>query len=145
MADPVSIIGAVGSVLTIIDVVSKAIKCINEHRGRWKEADFTFLSLISQLGALRVALVKIQEWMDRQDEEPHHQLVMDLNNAISFCQMLAIKLDAVVGELRETTDAPPLQSARKMKIVLGNRDIEQLQKLIERQTGVLTLLLTACG
>jgi hypothetical protein len=144
MADPISIIGAVGAIASIIDVVGKSIKCINDLRDHWKEADLTFLSLVSQLTALRLALVKIQEWVDNSQEDAHHQLVMDLNSCISYCQLLVSKLDILVGQLNETTQGP-LELSSKVKLLFGSRDVEHVQKLIERQTGVLTLLLTACG
>lgn len=144
MADPISIIGAVGAIASIIDVVGKSIKCINDLRDHWKEADLTFLSLVSQLTALRMALVKIQEWVDNCQDDPHHQLVMDLSNSISYCQLLVTKLDVLICQLSETSKGP-LELSSKVKLVFGSRDVEYVQKLIERQTGVLTLLLTACG
>ncbi|EXJ67286.1 guanine nucleotide-binding protein subunit alpha, other [Cladophialophora psammophila CBS 110553] len=64
MADPISIIGTVGLVANIIDVVGKTNSTIRELRNDWKEADLTFLSLTTQLTALRAALIKIKEWMD---------------------------------------------------------------------------------
>ena len=64
MADPITIIGTVGAVANIIELVSKTINSIRDLRGKWKEADLAFLSLASQLTTLRAALTKIQEWSD---------------------------------------------------------------------------------
>ncbi len=71
-------IGTVGAIAKIIDVVSKTIGIIRELQNEWKEADLTFLSLAAQLTAFRAALAKIQEWTDNDLGDSHHQLVMDL-------------------------------------------------------------------
>ena len=144
MADPISIIGAVGAIANIIDVVSKSIKYINDLRGQWKEADLTFLSLAAQLTALRAALRKIQEWKENDLRDSHHQLVMDLDVSISCCKLLVTKVDMLLSELLEISDKP-LEFSSKMKLIFGSRNIDDVQKLIERQTSALTLLLTACN
>ncbi|KAF4625325.1 hypothetical protein G7Y89_g12839 [Cudoniella acicularis] len=144
MADPLSIIGAAASIAGIMDLVGKTVSTLRELHGQWKEADFTFLNLISQLTALRAGLDKISEWMEVEMGEPHHQLVMDLEVSISCCMMLVSKLDAHAEELqRDANDK--LVFWGKMKMVVKNGTLEELQKMVERQTIGLTLLLTACN
>jgi len=57
--DPVSILGATSSIFSIAEVLSKAIGTLHEMHTRWQEAGFTFLGLISQITAFKVALGKI--------------------------------------------------------------------------------------
>jgi hypothetical protein len=64
MADPLTIIGTVASVGAIIDLLSKSISTIRELQAQWQDADLASLSLGSQMGVLRVALTKIQEWIE---------------------------------------------------------------------------------
>jgi hypothetical protein len=45
--DPFTIVGTIGAIAHIVDLVSKSIKAIGELRGRWKEADLTLLSFAS--------------------------------------------------------------------------------------------------
>lgn len=145
MADPITIIGTVGALANIIDLVSKTINSIRDARGRWKDADLAFLSLTSQLGALRTALVKIQEWSDNElSVGPDYQLIMDLDVAMACCRMLVGKFDEFFLKLDQTTDEP-LDFAGKVKFVFGVRDLDDVQRMIERQVGVMTLLLTACN
>jgi hypothetical protein len=139
MADPLSILGAVVAIANIIDTTGKAIHSLNKLRSRWREADLTFLSLASQLTALRAALVKIQEWSEDQFD---YQLVMDLNVAVPCCRLLGDKVEMLVEELNLSTDQP-LTFSEKVKFVFGNQGIEGVQKLIEQQTNALGLLLHA--
>jgi len=144
MADPISIIGTAGALATIIDVLVKTVTVFRELHDQWKEADFTFINLIAQLTALRAALDKIQEWLNTDVAEPHHQLVMDLEVSISCCRMLVTKLQSHASELRHKTDNT-LNFASKMRLIKDNGTLDELQKIIERQTIALTLLLTACN
>lgn len=144
MADPISVIGSVGAICNIIDVVGKAIVTINELQGKWRDADLTFISLTSQLTALRAALAKIQDWMDSDLQDVHHQLVMDLDVSLSCCKLLVGKIDTFLSELDHTTDTT-MDFTSKAKLIFGNYNMEDVQKLIERQTTALNLLLTACN
>ncbi|KAF2258840.1 hypothetical protein CC78DRAFT_586623 [Lojkania enalia] len=74
----------------------------------------------------------------------HHQLTMDLDASLCCCKLLATKLDTLLSNLDQTTDTA-LDVRGKMKIVLGARDIDEMEKLLARQTDTLHLLLTACN
>jgi len=146
MVDPISLIGTAGSVANIIDVVAKTIDTIRELANEYKDADLRFFSLVSQLTALRAAFDKILEWMgmDMDPGDPHHQLIMDLDLSMTCCRMLVGKIDDMLAELRQEDDGK-LDFASKVKLVFGSKNINGIQKLIEQQTGALTLLLTACN
>lgn len=143
--EPISIIGAVGAMANIIDVVTRSIKHMSELRDRWKNADLTLLSLASQLTALRGALSKIQAWMETGlDGDPHHQLIMDLDVSIKCCQLLAGKIEALVEDLSHDFDKPR-EFSSIVKQVFNVKSIDDVQKLLDQQTNALTLLLTACN
>lgn len=143
--DPISIIGTAGAVANIIDVVAKTINTIRKLADEYKEADLRFLSLVSQLSALRAAFDEIREWMDSDlVGDPHHQLVMDLDVSISCCRLLVGKIEAMMTELRENDDGK-LDVPSRVKLVFSKKHIDGLQKLIEQQTSALSLLLTACN
>jgi hypothetical protein len=125
MADPISIIGTVGSIVNIIEVLGKTISTIHELCSQWREADFTFVNLIAQLTALKAALNKIQEWMDAEVVEPHHQLVMDLEVSMSCCRMLIGKMDAHVSELHQSSHNT-LNYQSKMELMVEGGTLEGL-------------------
>lgn len=145
MAEPISIIGAIAAIANVVDVVSKSIRSISKVRDRWKEADLTLLSLAAQLTALRAALTKIQDWMAEDlIGDPYHQLVMDLDVSMKSCELLISKVGILLDELGNDVDKP-LDFTSIVKLVFKGRSIEDVQRLIEQQTGALTLLLTACN
>ena len=144
MADIISIIGTAGAIANIIDVLAKTVSTLRDLHNQWKEADFTLFNLIAQLTALKAALNKIGEWMDTDSVEPHHQLVMDLDISISCCRMLITKMNSQISKLHPSP-GNTLNSQGKMKLMLKNGTLEELQKMVERQTNALTLLLTACN
>lgn len=144
MADPFSIIGTVASVGNIIELLGKSINTIRELQTKWQDADLISLSLASQMGVLRAALIKIQDWIEADPSEAHHQLIMDLDSSLLCCKTLVGKIDGQLSTLQQNSSDGSLATASKIKLILGSHDIEGLQKMIERQTNTLTLLLTAC-
>jgi len=144
MADPLNVIGAAASVASIVELLGKTIRGLHTLHSCWKEADFTFSNLISQLTTLKVALNKLQEWMDADVDEPHHQLVMDLEASVTYCRMLARRIDTEVEDLQHNLGIG-LDTQKKIKFLLKNGSLEELQKMVVRQTSALTLLLTICN
>jgi hypothetical protein len=144
MADPVSIIGAASSILGIVEVLCKSISTLHELHSRWNEADFTFINLVSQLTALKAALYKLQEWIDSDMADLHHQLVIDLGVSITCCRMVVGKIDTHLSAM-DQGEGNTLGVESKIKLVFKSGELEDLQKILERQTNALTLLLTACN
>jgi guanine nucleotide-binding protein G(i) subunit alpha len=144
MTDPLTIIGAAASVANIVELLGKTVGTLHTLHGRWKEADFTFVNLITQLTALKAALSKLQEWMDTDVDEPHHQLVMDLEASVTCCRMLVRRMDSEVEDLQQNSGSGP-DAQNKIKLIVKNGTLEELQKMVDRQTSALTLLLTVCN
>jgi hypothetical protein len=144
MAEALAIVGSIGAISSLVAGISKVILLITDLTAVWDDADLTLLSMASQLTALRAATTKIQEWMDGGFQDAHHQLVMDLDVSIKCCHLLISKVEAFLSELSDFTEKP-LDLRHKFKVVFGSAGPENVQKLIERQTSALTLLLTACN
>ncbi|KAK0735955.1 hypothetical protein B0T21DRAFT_365983 [Apiosordaria backusii] len=142
MADPLSIVGAVGSVAGIIDVLTRSMGAIATLRSQYNDADLIFMNLTSQLSVLRTGLIKISEWAETEPE-PHYQLMMDLDSVILCCQILASKLDSHLESLHR--GSLRLSSLGKLKLALNGPNIDAIQKMIGQQTATLTLLLAACN
>jgi guanine nucleotide-binding protein G(i) subunit alpha len=144
MADPLTVISTGASVVGIIEVLAKTMSRLGELKERWKQADFTFINLIGQLSALKTALNKLQEWIDSDVDETQPLLVMDLEASITCCRMLIDKINAEVSDLHRVAENG-LSSQGKLKLMLKNGTLEGLQKMVERQTNALTLLLMVCN
>ena len=144
MVDPITVLGTAGAVANIIEVLSKIITTLHEIHQQWKDADFTFLSLVAQLIALRAALTKIKEWADGEVTEHDYQLAMDLDVTVACCRLLVGKIDAQASDL-QSKPTGLLTASSRVKLIFGSGKGEALQRMIERQTNALTLLLTACN
>ena len=144
MADPITIIGTAGAAANIIEVLNSTISSLRQLHNQWKDADFTLMNLAAQLAALKAALGKIQEWMLSGTADPHHQLVMDLDLSMSCCQALVGRMGSKVSELNYKENGK-LDNKSRVKLVFGGKSMEEIQKMVERQTNALTLLLTACN
>ncbi|KAK0646975.1 hypothetical protein B0T16DRAFT_493847 [Cercophora newfieldiana] len=145
MADPPIIVGAAASIASIIDIVGKTIRSIAQLRATWQETNLTVLTLESQLAALKAALGEIKVWIETHiDNDPHHQLVMDMDRCISCCRLLIEKIHFEVSEI-QTSAGDKLDPSSKFRLLLKTKDIENIQRMIEQQTNVFILLLTACN
>ena len=68
---------------------------------------------------------------------------MDLDDSIACCKMIVKRIDTWLSEL-QVPDGQLDVSAR-FKVILGNKDLEILQKSLAHQVDAVNLLLTACN
>ena len=144
MADPITLIGTIAAAANIIDVLNSTISSLHGLRSQWRNAELSFMNLMAQLRALRSALGEIHEWLLSENMEPHHQLIMDLDFSLACCKTLCEKIWAHLSKLTFKQDSR-LDNMSRVKIVIGSKSMEEIQKMLGRQTGLLTLLLTACN
>ena len=144
MADPLTILGTAGSVATIIGVLGKTISAVSELKSEWKDADIAVITFEMQLITLKAAFTKIKEWTDTNFEDPHHQLVMDLDRCMAHCRLLVDTIDTELASFQTSGDSQ-LDVASKFRLLFKTKGINNLQKMIKQLTSALTLLLTACN
>jgi len=141
--DPASIIGTASAVIGIIDALTKVIATISSLSAQWADADLAVLSFEAQLATLKAGLDKIREWMEASAESPHHQLAIDLDRCLRCCRLLIAKIERELAQLQ--AEAGPLKAAGKLRLMFKSKEIKEVEAMIGRQTGALTLLLTACN
>jgi hypothetical protein len=145
MADPISCIGAVASVAGIIDILSRSIILVGRLTEQWNDAQLAFISLQTQLQALKIALDQIRKWLELPEAvEVHHQLTMDLDSIILCCNALVSRLESHLTAL-DRDSSGQLTRLGKFRLMAGGQNIGDIQKMVEQQTGALNLLLTACN
>ena len=140
MADPVTIIGTAGAAANVLSTLTSTIETFHKLCLEWRNADFTFLNLIAQLTALRAAVNKIQDWI-LAETEAHPQLNMDLDLSLYCCYTLIDKMNSKISGL--CADDRRMSLASKLKLLFDGKSMDSMQKMIERQTNALTLLLAA--
>lgn len=144
MAEVIAVISTAGALANIIDVVRKSIASINNLRNSWKEAELALLCLETELEVLKTGFVKIQEWVDSDDADLHHLLVMDLDKSMTCCRLVMSRLEDELSKIQRHPDSN-LSFSSKARSVFGKKGIEELEKLIQRQATALTFLLTVCN
>lgn len=144
MAELLAVVGSVGAIINIIDGASKIISVIHNLQQQWHDADLAVLSLASQLSAFRAALRRINDWLDSEVPAAHHQLVMDLDETLSFCNVLIIQIETLSAGWEQLLEDPK-SIAGRWKVTFGNKGLDNVLVLVERQTNALTLLLSACN
>lgn len=144
MADPITLLSTSGALSNAIDALGKTINTVGELQSQFQDADSASLNLDSQLVVLNTALNNINVWAESTPEEPHHQVVMDLDRCVACCQTLIDKIDVEVASFRMTPGNGP-DVASKFRLLLNGKDFENIQRMIGQQTEAFTLLLTACN
>ncbi|KAF2176748.1 hypothetical protein K469DRAFT_678160 [Zopfia rhizophila CBS 207.26] len=142
--DPICVIATAGAVANIIHMVVQTIGSLRDLHDCWRGADLTTINLIAQLTALKAALRQIQEWLENNvtDTTQHHQLIVDLEVSLQCVRMLITRMEEQISGLVRNADNK-LELGSKIRITLCSKTIKDFQKYIKRQTGALTLLLTA--
>jgi len=145
MADPITILGATSAVITIIDLLAKTIRSVSELRSKWNMADLTVSIFEMQLTSLNVALSEISKWVDRNSEDPHYQLSMDLDHCLSHCRLLIAVIDREIANLRMSEDSQHGDVAAKIRILFKTQGMSEAQEMIKHVTNTLGLILGACN
>ena len=93
-------IGLAGSVLGIVNVITKSIKILRKLQLQWQGADWTISSLLGQLSTLKLALTEITNWisLDLAADAQHHQLADGLCTSLDCCRTLTSFLDAHISQ-----------------------------------------------
>jgi hypothetical protein len=137
--DHLTIVGAVDSVASIIDVLAKSISNIQKLQDQYKSTDPNVLGLVSKLVALKNALIEIQKITDSDSIKLYHDLVINQDIVVRCCNILVKKVDAEASEFLKTGQ---LDKGGQIEVVLENV-IDGLSDMIERQTTALNAILAA--
>ena len=142
--DPVTIIGLAGSVVSIVDIITKCIITLKNLQSQWQSADWTVTAIIGQLTTLKAALNQISEWIatDLATLPQHYQLVLDLEEALGSCKILIVFIDGRLNRLERTND-DSLTFQSRLKATLDEKGIQDSVNHLHNQSSALNLLLTA--
>lgn len=143
--EAVAVLGAVGSIVGIVDVVSRTILSLRDMQSRFKKANFTLDCLVGELTSTKAALNQVRALLDGfpEDAEQYYLLSMDLSDALRSCQLLVDFIDERVSELKTTDGGTGPTFESKVRIVLDDKETTQCLKRVSRQIAALNLLITA--
>lgn len=140
--DPLSIVGAVGSILGIIDLATRSIKTLTDLQGRYTSIGLRARILIGQLSTLKAALGQIKEVLDLLDPGSRiedSQISVDITTSLSCCEAIMSLLDQRLSRMQEDH----LTMRDKTSILWHEKETTDFQSLLNNQVNALNLLLTA--
>jgi hypothetical protein len=145
--DPASIIGIIGSILSIADLISKSIAKLSRLRSTYHNTPLQVTMLIGQLHLIRAALDELEKWKKRglDDGERYQQLVGHIESAMTcFCPLIE-SLQRYLDKLDASLEAELNLTTRQDKLLLmwNESDIAMYLTLADRQVNALNLLLQA--
>ena len=141
MADPLTIVGGVASILQIINSVTKLSKGLNEVRESYNSVSLNITLVASQLSTIRAALEALHTWRsnDTVETEASKQLDQDLGLSLSCCAILITVID---GKLNESGYKPGWGAKQKIKYLWLEDILKEYISNLEGQVRALQLLLT---
>ena len=142
--DPVSVIGVVGSVVNMVDVVSRSLTALHSLQQKWKIADITITLLLGHMATLKAAMNQISDWVssDLRLVPQHHQLVIDLSMSLDSCKVLLAFMNNRLIDL-ELNQAGSLTLQSRVRAILQDQSMKDCLNHLSHQANALNLLLTA--
>jgi hypothetical protein len=139
--DPISTIGAISSILGIVDVVTRSITTLADLHRSYATISLKIKLLIGQLSTLKAALGQIKELLDSPSGgiARDSQLSTDISISLDGCEAIISALDERLSKYR--WDQLTVQS--KTQFIWSEKDITDFQSLLNNQVNALNLLLTA--
>ena len=142
--DPASIIGLVGSVLGIADVVTRSIKRLSTLRTKYQDAPFLVSNLIGQLCTVEAALDQLSVWTqeDLKSDPRYTHLASQVSNSLDCFGPLIVSLQKHLDQLDDVGNTQ-LGVKQKMTFIWNEKDLQEYVILLSHQINALTLLLQA--
>ena len=141
--DPLSIVGAVGSILGIIDLATRSIKSLTGLQGRYTSINLRARVLIGQLSTLNAALGQIKQVLDLLGPGSQigedSQISVDIATSLSCCEAVMSLLDQRLSGMQQDH----LTIREKTGILWHEKETTDFQTMLNNQVNALNLLLTA--
>jgi len=141
MADPLSVLGGVAAIVSIITNVTKLAKNLNEVRESYNNLSLNITLVASKLSTIRAALEALHTWRagDKTGTEASVQLDQDLGLSLSCCAILITVID---GKLAESGFREGMGKAHKVRYLWLEDTLKEYVSNLEGQVAALQLLLT---
>ena len=140
--DPVSILSAAASAITVIQLCTKSLDTLRQLQNRYTNADLTIRLLITQLSTLKTALRQISEWITTSVDTVPQDVEVDLAMSLDGCRFLVEGLNERLGLLEYDKDTS-LSLRRKAQLLWGEKERTDFLMLLSHNLAALQLLLTA--
>ncbi|PGH00121.1 hypothetical protein AJ79_08304 [Helicocarpus griseus UAMH5409] len=148
--DPASAIGVVGGAIQITGLITKTIHGLYTLQGKYRNADITLTSLITQLSTIKAAVTQLHDLAQyNPNGTPKHPEYIDgLDVALDGCTAIMDVLSEEVAQLTQASSnydpSQPLGLRAKMKAIWNEDLMRDHSDRLHAQVLALQLLLQAC-
>lgn len=144
--DPVSVVGLVGSVVGITDIVVRSLKGLRSLQALYSTADRRVAMTRGNLQSVKGALDEIHEWAESLNEDAktsYATLLVRLDFAVQCCAIPLEALCEIIESLKSEAEGGPLTRMGKLAVLLGDSEMREMSIHLGNQVQALNLLLMA--
>ncbi|CAH0018994.1 unnamed protein product [Clonostachys rhizophaga] len=136
--DPISIVGLIGSVVSIGDVVAKSIRKLSDLRSRYHNAPFQITTLVGQLYIIQAAVGQLTQWKSSAflNESRYLELASQIEASLdSFCPLI-LALGKYLDKFETVSDCDSFHTQNKLQYMWNEKDIYVYLSMVDRQSKV---------
>lgn len=132
------VIGTVGAVLGIVDILGRSILRLRALQRKITDAPFTLTRLFGELTAAKIALNQLQGALKRVDQtKVHEDILVDLDSSLSSCRLLVYWVDS---KLSTVEDVNASDLAVKVRVVLADEETTKCLDCLSRTLLALNIV-----
>ena len=143
--DPISVIGLLGSVVGVLDVVTRSVNKLSGIRTKFRRATFLVSALHGHLCIVQAALSQLEEIL--RANSPHFvqskaEIKVALEISLEGCGILVASLEEQLDKLYDENNEQ-MTAQGKLSFLWHDQDIKEYLDLLDRHVNALNLLLQA--
>ncbi|KAF2231074.1 hypothetical protein EV356DRAFT_472529 [Viridothelium virens] len=144
MMDPASIVGIIGSVVGIADIVTRSIRRLSTLKTKFRDVPFLVTTLTGQLCTVQAALDQLSVWAARDltTDTRYRKLATQVGDALDCFDPLIKALESRLDRI-EGIGEGQVDLSRKVSFLWTEKELVDYLSLLDRQVNALTLLLQA--
>ncbi|CAG8960659.1 hypothetical protein HYFRA_00013538 [Hymenoscyphus fraxineus] len=142
--EPVSIIGLVGSIAGISNIIGKALGRLIKLQSKFSDSSVTISLLIGQFTTVKAALDQIGPLLksNHAKKPQHEQLVLDLQISLDGCKLLIQVIEERIIHLSRDETGKELNLKGKIEFLWMESELNGFTTLLNNQTTALNLLVS---
>lgn len=141
--DPISIIGVVGSVIGVADIIARSLKGLVSLKAVYRSAELLVTIVIGHLHTVEAILGEIREWLKTLNGDSGYvDLLWKIDMAVTCCAVIAEALSEKVDSLQRGA-SKGLTAKGKLLYLLGENEIKEMNAHLGTQVQALHILVDA--
>ena len=140
------VVGVVGSIVGIVDVIARSTSALIKLNHELRQADTSLLTMIGELGTTKAALEQLGQLVSAVNPEcpGSYQFEIDLGYALTAAKGLVTIIDEKISSLaRSDANTDRLKFEGRVRLVLTSAGFEQSLVRLGRLLNAMNVLITA--